>query len=148
MSVLKKIKVVMLPTNEEAQITLGVSNVLHKGHSHPDNNQYRNQHLYFLSDNEEIKKGDWYYDTELENVSQCSYMPPFLIKRSRKIIASTDILFTVTKDMINPYIPKPSQSFIEKYIEKYNAGNPITEVMVEYNSECGYQYCGGECIGL
>lgn len=29
-------------------------------------------------------------------------------------------------------LPQPSQSFIEKYVEEYNKGNIITEVMVEY----------------
>ena len=29
-------------------------------------------------------------------------------------------------------LPQPSQSFIEKFIEEYNKGNVITEVMVEY----------------
>ena len=30
------------------------------------------------------------------------------------------------------FLPKPSQSFIEKYIEKYNKGEQITDVLVEY----------------
>jgi len=29
-------------------------------------------------------------------------------------------------------LPQPSQSFIEKYVDEYNKGNVITEVMVEY----------------
>lgn len=29
-------------------------------------------------------------------------------------------------------LPQPSPQFIEKYIESYNSGNIITEVMVEY----------------
>ena len=29
-------------------------------------------------------------------------------------------------------LPQPSQQFIEKYIEKYNKGNVITDVLVEY----------------
>ena len=29
-------------------------------------------------------------------------------------------------------LPQPSQQFIEKYIEEYNKGNVITEVLVEY----------------
>ena len=31
-------------------------------------------------------------------------------------------------------IPQPSQSFIEKFVEEYNKGNVITEVLVEYET--------------
>lgn len=44
-------------------------------------------------------------------------------------------------------IPHPSQSFIEKFVEEYNKGNVITEVMVEYE----YSYRkndDGEDIGF
>jgi hypothetical protein len=30
-------------------------------------------------------------------------------------------------------IPKPSAAFIDKYIQSLNAGNPIKEVMIQYN---------------
>ena len=46
---------------------------------------------------------------------------------SEKIIATTDI------SLVKEYnLPEPSQSFIQKYIEEYNKGNTITDVLVEY----------------
>ena len=46
---------------------------------------------------------------------------------SEKIIATTDI------SLVKEYnLPEPSQSFIQKYIEEYNRGNIITDVLVEY----------------
>ena len=48
---------------------------------------------------------------------------------SEKIIATTDI------SLVKEYnLPEPSQSFIQKYIEEYNRGNIITDVLVEYDS--------------
>ena len=38
---------------------------------------------------------------------------------------------TGLKGRIN--LPQPSQQFIQKYIEEYNKGNVITDVLVEYN---------------
>ena len=49
--------------------------------------------------------------------------------------AVRDIDFDIT-------IPKPSDSFISKYIEEYNKGNIITDLLVEY--EEGKSYSGNE----
>ena len=40
----------------------------------------------------------------------------------------------------NIHLPQPSDSFIKKYIEEYNKGNVITNVLVEY--EIGKSYSG------
>lgn len=40
-----------------------------------------------------------------------------------------EILATTDKSL---GLPSPSDGFIRKFIEKYNAGTPITKVMVEY----------------
>ena len=76
------------------------------------------QHLYIISD-DEIKEGDWKYDTKLNMVIQHrSYTDG-----CKKIIATTDSSLG---------LPYPSQQFIQKYIEEYNKGNVITDVLVEY----------------
>lgn len=86
-----------------------------------------NQGDLFIISDEEIKDKDITYDAMCEilipipfNVKAC---PSKLFSNYKKIIAST-----------NPSLnlPQPSQSFITKYIEEYNKGNVITEVMVEY----------------
>lgn len=38
-------------------------------------------------------------------------------------------------------LPQPSNSFIQKYIEEYNKGNIITDILVEYISEKQDGYC-------
>jgi hypothetical protein len=117
-------------------------------------NKWINQHLYILSD-EEIKEGDWIYhhldgkivfcDKEHFDILQgCTDKTKYGYK---KIIATTDTkLGYISNKEILQYdqrskiegwhkgfipLPQPSQSFIQRYIEKYNENEQITEVMVE-----------------
>lgn len=130
----KRTKVVMLPTNQRAKrgdLTMFggrlviASSVLHLA-------QPAHQ-LYFLSE-DEIQIGDWCIMLDsFENVFSTPqhYFDPntqHLNDGLRKIIASTD-------NELNPspsYLPKPSQSFIERFVEMYNLSHPIKEVLVEY----------------
>ncbi len=84
------------------------------------------QDLYIISSKEEIKEGDFYLkdnlfikqattETNLENTN----------KWWNKIIATTD-------QSLNTNLPQPSQEFIHAYVEAYNQGKQITEVLVEY----------------
>jgi hypothetical protein len=86
---------------------------------------------------------------EIKQVSKTDehfvYHEVMAISKSRnikKIIATTDKSFRLTEivkedgNIKFPYItplPQPSQSFIEHFVEEYNKGNIITEVMVEYD---------------
>ena len=89
------------------------------------------QHLYIISD-EEIKEGDWYYESEFQLILKKEGKG---ILKAKKIIATTDTsLICEQERFLKGYkseLPKPSQQFIEKYIEEYNKGNVITEVLVE-----------------
>ena len=162
----KKCKVVMLSTNEKAidgQFCIGK----YEEYALIDNIQMQNKlscgtkvmdgdikmsykHLYITSD-EEIKVGDWMYSqmdgyptqwdgdlSESKNPKEYGY---------NKIISTTDKSITTPgynsfdeDDICNCYLPQPSQQFIEKYIEEYNKGNVITDVLVEYidNGEEGW----------
>ena len=55
----------------------------------------------------------------------------------REVLATTDetlyLTFNNGKTDLKFVLPKPSNSFISKYIEEYNKGNIITNVLVEYN---------------
>lgn len=143
----------MLPTNEKAQLNnLCVGGInkevfqLKTNNSLFNFNQFQDwnlQHLYITSD-EEIKVDDWMYSqmdgyptqwdgdlSESKNPKEYGY---------NKIISTTDKSITTPgynsfdeDDICNCYLPKPSQQFIEKYIEEYNKGNIITDVLVEYN---------------
>lgn len=140
----KKIKVVMLATDEKSLIYKGIISKELKlyPYLHIDSHG-KNQHLYFLSD-EEIKEGDWYFsgnryeEKELSQfqvgVSSTEYYKEQGIK---KIIASNNPELKEIHQNHNDFdsvfeLPRPSNSFIQKFVEEYNSGNIIEEVMVEY----------------
>lgn len=104
---------------------------------------YEAQHFYVVSD-EEITHNDWVLlpNNEIHKMSPTD-MIHYLASQSKatkKIIATTDsslmssTLIPVNNELhsLTISLPKPSQQFIEKYIEKYNKGNVISEVDVEY----------------
>lgn len=122
------------------------------------------QHLYITSD-DEIKEKDYVYvacsEVEVEEIRQVTgyYNGQFLfddksqidIEYCKKVIATTD------KSLHNPvaysdnqisswqHLPQPSESFIQKYIESYNKGEKIEDVLVEYECKSTkvYDNCGG-----
>jgi len=105
-----------------------------------DKLQYHiNQHLYFTSD-EEIKKGDWFiFRDDNTYLKQCNgFTDNTHIKVNsdnefgygdwnkvycHKIIRSTDKSLS---------LPEPSKEFLELYCKRYNEGNKIEEVLIEY----------------
>lgn len=86
-------------------------------------------------------------------------------KCCKKIIATTDTSLFITQweqtnkkskcynvqanientKLVKKQLPQPSQQFIEKYIESYNKGEVITDVLVEYEQTT--EYLGRETIG-
>ena len=95
------------------------------------------QNLYIISD-DEIKKGDYIYCTITNAIEIAKYNHDYLIRDWKKVIATTNTsLYIHQKETISLpervfYLPQPSKQFIEKYIEEYNKGNIITDVLVEY----------------
>lgn len=152
----KKTELVMLPTNEKAPTHDYL--FLYK----PSNRLVKDgfvQNLYFLSD-EEIKEGDWVCNgIDIWQVKSYYGFQPV----TKKIIATTDKSLVnsncciakegLTKmnegcrDRNRCLIPQPSTSFIEKYVEEYNKGNVITEVLVEYENSYK-KNIDGEDIGF
>lgn len=138
----KKCKVVMLATEEKVDI--GAPNWWLQGQKKLIiNNLISN--LYITSD-DEIKDGDYCMSIDINSklhkpfkcVNKEAFINPEFLnsvdaKDVKKIIATTDTsltpLFCKTQTKNIPQIP---QSFINQYIESYNNGNVITEVMVEY----------------
>ena len=90
----------------------------------------KNGHLYVLSD-DEIKEGDWCYDLKNNCILQAK--SSYEGMRIKKIIATTDTTLG---------LPQPSRQFIEKYIEEYNRGNIITDVLIEYELISNEEYFG------
>jgi len=149
---LKKIQVVMLPTNEKANQGVFVrwNEKLSINNKKQDSN-ILTHHLYFLSD-EEIKEGDWFYwGGTTPQIQKAVYgsKPTDIVK---KIIATTDSSLTIDKwaqtnkkfkpyniqqniettKLIKKQLPQPSQSFLEVFVTEYNKGNQIKEVLIEY----------------
>ena len=93
-------------------------------------------HLYIISD-DEIKEGDYYIIDDIPELLKNNGLK-FIDDYCKKVIATTDTsLYTHQKETVSLpervfYLPQPSQQFIQKYIEEYNKGNIITDVLVEY----------------
>lgn len=147
----KQCKVVMLVTENSSSIYLkpqGNNLVIvteKRALAYARSLNFPKQHLYILSD-EEIQEGDWcianYYNEDfylvqakniaLGNVEHGQQlMFPFNsmtheVRFCKKIIATTDTSLG---------LPQPSQSFINRYIEEYNKGSVIEDVLVEYSNE-------------
>ena len=99
------------------------------------------QHLYIISNDEKPNKGDYYIIDNIPEVLQNNDLV-FIDDNCRKVIATTDKSLIIESEyksidfgkQCNYFLlPQPSQQFIEKYIEEYNKGNVITDVLVEYN---------------
>jgi len=96
---------------------------------------YIPQHLHIIS-NDEIKEDDYYilFTDKALTVLRCTGDGDYF--DCKKIIATTDTSLNYETpfygmDADNNF-PQPSQQFITKYIEEYNKGNIITDVLVEY----------------
>lgn len=139
----KECYVVMLPTKKASNLTLFSNNTLILSTPVESNvDAFVNQHLYFLSD-EEIsqKRFRWIVDYR-ECMNNLVHEVSVVLdsKLCPEIIASTDsslgiVKYTESGNVINTgipiYLPRPSNDFINIYIEKYNKGNKIGKVLVE-----------------
>jgi hypothetical protein len=108
-------------------------------------NPFTNQcfKLYILS-NEEIKEGDYAYDSFLKNIIQVKNIEHAnYFDKYKKVIATTDNSLWLHDDTV-PY-PKTKtltqipQSFIEHFINEYNKGNVISKVLVEVEKQFDYK---------
>ena len=107
------------------------------------------QHLYIISNDEKPNKGDYYIIDNIPEVLQNNDLV-FIDDNCRKVIATTDKSLIIESEyesidfgkQCNYFLlPQPSQQFIEKYIEEYNKGNVITDVLVEYESDFNSCFC-------
>ena len=96
------------------------------------------QNLYIILD-KKPDNGDYYIIDGISEVLKNNGLK-FIDDNCKKIIATTDTsLYIHQKETVSLpervfYLPQPSQQFIEKYIEEYNKGNIITDVLVEYEN--------------
>lgn len=151
---LKKVKVIMLPSKKavtKGQIytnpyvkDLMIAIVSEDAPSNPV--VLIPQHLYITSD-DKIEEGDWQVDSDNKTVREYDSLLSSW-KGDRRIIAATDSSLKLISSLtmnegrfnniypIEKQLPQPSQLFIKKYVEMYNKGQQITDVMVEFE-DCG-----------
>lgn len=127
--------------------------------------------MYILSD-EDIKEGEYYFNPIANCINQCESEKRERLLRAtkhngyKKVIASTDLEIirkkvyrrnnkgeTLHQDARGTYewvyvMGRPPKTFIQEFIEAYNIGKPINEVLVDYEvkrAECvKYECnCGG-----
>lgn len=141
----KNAKVVMLPTNDKAtkQSILLQFNKLIQFETDKDcliwNDKHfgdcniTNQHLYIVSNAfEEVCK-----DTDCMKVIATTDKE-ISIRRGQYNIGEIGRKIIIPTETV--VLPNPSNSFIKKYIEEYNKGHIITDVLVEYEEWCN---CNG-----
>lgn len=117
---------------------------------------YQGQHLYIISD-DEIKESDWYIDNGITangyiiplqllkkytigmkgGEDKTGYISESKLNSCKKIIATTDSSLSkewrdYKNDLHIYHLPQPSPQFIAKFIESYNKGDIITDIMIEY----------------
>lgn len=156
MSQFKKAKVIMLPTSQKINrgIWLRKKNFLDDPYLFfnmivtPTQSNECYQHLYIIS-NEKLKAGDWYYIyiKGLHFIPQINQLLKSDIESGlyekwkadcKKIIATTDTSLKIgnnsgkREDGISISSPQPSKEFVKKYVDSYNKGEIITDVLVEY----------------
>lgn len=156
----KQHDLVILHSNEKAKIgeyalmlnsATGISSYLSCGIIQREegyNIKCEKQHLYFLSSDEEIKEGDWFYYKHFgeDIISQAKETTDLVnLNKSdrffKKILASTDSSLGYEESIYDPRsktggkwigLPQIPQSFIEHFVSEYNKGYVITKVMIEY----------------
>lgn len=143
----KEATVVMLPTNQKAGnkgdiILLKQRTLVSATRNYIAKQNENLQHLYILSD-EDIKEGDWCIPGGASPLYIQKWFVGEGLHGTKKIIATTDSSLVQPSNQEFKYLngnlkmvilPKPSNSFISKFIEAYNQGKPITKVMVEYET--------------
>ena len=147
---LKKCKMVILPTNQQTKYLMVYSDVEKtKGKlilSGLKNDEYKEyQHFYIISYIEKPNKGDYYIIDDVPELLKNNGLV-FIDDNCRQVIATTDAsLYIHQKETVSLpervfYLPQPPQQFIEKYIEEYNKGREIKEVLVEYELISNEEY--------
>ena len=142
MSTFKKVKVVMLPTNQKANgmickdITGQDKIIAIKTKYLMEHEDYIGHHLYIISD-DEIIEGDWVYENNLNQETQIYQVynrnnelgffrfRNVWISLNRKQNSAKKIIATTDNSL---ELPQPPQQFIEEFIEEYNQENIITDV--------------------
>lgn len=151
----KKCKVVMLSTEKASQIVSNGDQLefcFKEGI--PQESWMKPQHLYITND-EEIKEGDYWVNLDKNQIFYGNlYDLANNAPSCKKIIATTDPELKVTykseyqiEGTTSWNLPKPTEGFIKKFIEKYNKGEIITDILVEYIDKGNEEWLGDDING-
>ena len=133
-------KVVMVATDNKTNITKiyldadKTKSVLRTNKTVNDN--YKEYINLYITSNEEIKEGDWFISAGKIHQYKGDKLPLIVRCDFRKIIATTDESLEPINLYGNSGLFKPSDSFISKYIEEYNKGNIISDVLLVEYEQC------------
>lgn len=152
MNQFKRAKAIMLSTNEKSlnsvftirsdkPYLMSERNSPFKARIYDTKELYHTYYnLYFISD-DEIKVGDHVFNIKDNHyggiVNENNLLDAKLLSYIKKIIVTTDTSLKIVIKNHNDFdsehlLSQPSQQFIEQFIEYYNKGEVITEVLVEY----------------
>ena len=160
MTQFKKAQLVMLPTEKSTgNIAKTYNNIIYSINTHNRGiSDHIDQHLHIISD-DEIKEGDYFLADNRISKSSNKGIPNWIVCKCtkvkntwiycdeipdeghngdwcKKIIATTNTSLKYQYSENHPFdlicLPQPSQQFIEKYIEEYNKGEVIIDILVEY----------------
>ena len=125
-------KILMLATNKPSKIgnlatyqKRSLAKVIKEG-VNPKDSTLQFWNLYIISDDEIKENNTHFYNPHSGQLHISGNHTDYIaINKNgcKKIIATTDVSLG---------LPQPSEQFIQKYIEEYNKGNIITDVLVEY----------------
>jgi len=113
----KKVKVVMLATQNGSKIHKNNLGNLYTTPNKASSVVSTDHHIYLFEKNGNYEIGDYVFDVIDKIIVQVTE-ESCLTKDHHLIIASTD-------ESLN--LPRPSDSFIQKYIEEYNKGSKLME---------------------
>lgn len=143
MNQFKKAQVLLLPTEKASQICIYNKELYYVIDG--EFNLNRDKYNIYITTDDKIEKGDYFYNTELNRVVEATSIK--YPNERNKIIATTDTSLNstqvvkefITKEGIHKAklksgLPKPSQQYIELYIESYNKDKVIESIMVEYET--------------
>jgi hypothetical protein len=143
----KKCQVLLLKTDNKENSLIQFGRSLRTSLTNLTELAVNRVHIYIISD-DKIEINDYVYDNyrkvilqavDKENTDFFNLTP----SRYKKIIATTDESLILSNNTIMArLLPQPSPQFITKFIESYNKGNVISDVIVEY--EQGKSYSGNE----
>ena len=136
----KRVQIILLETNNKSNIWSHKGRRLYYNQNNPNDVDDEIRYNIYIISEDEIKEGDWCMiidkTSKLYGQFEQHKGKHQRNEQWKKIIATTDTsikIFAGKGDICDLYynLPQPSQQFIEEYIESYNKGNIITDVLVE-----------------